>query len=435
MEQRGLDSRLAAKLEMVSITPTTLLGFRVRELRDVLRLSFGDAGLQSRGFAARIVPLEELRATDNDLLPDCLDRAVSALPYGGVPAVAAMGFALGGCASEIPEGAASAFVQAVGRLRGRSSAGHVSDDDIAVLGIADGLSRIRDADDQVAELGAWLISLVDSEPHGDLWSARMRPLAVDLLDDRGRLRASPDTEGCDPMALEICLRQAWPSAFRRVGPPNDGQRRALMADLLSRDVPMPGELDRAAVWLSALRALVGEAAAALVPAIEDVVRALRATQGGLKRWVWEQKRGRRNTMPAKWLIDDEPHVQAFLWAALYPMFGGELRDEQYLPGYGQLQPRYDFRIANLKVIVEVKFLREKADFRRVEEEVAADLGIYFSDPERFDRIITYVYDDCDVHQPELYDGLRNALLQRDSRIVDVVFVRRPSMIPGRRDRV
>jgi hypothetical protein len=98
------------------------------------------------------------------------------------------------------------------------------------------------------------------------------------------------------------------------------------------------------------------------------------------------------------------------------MFDAELRDEQYLPGCGQLQPRYDFGIANLKVIVEVKFLREKADFRRVEEEVAADLGIYFSDPERFDRIIVYVYDDCDGQQPELYDGLRNALLQRDSRI-------------------
>lgn len=207
-----------------------------------------------------------------------------------------------------------------------------------------------------------------------------------------------------------------------------------MADLLLGDLPIHGELDRAAVWIGALRALVGEAATVLVPGVDEVVRILKATQGGLKRWVWEQKPRRAQTLPVRWLIDDEAHVQAFLWAALYPLFGAELRDEQYLPGYGQLQPRYDFGVTNLKLIVEVKLIRTRVDFKKVEEEIAGDADIYFSDPNRFDRMVAYVYDDCDIHYPELYDGLRNALIARDSHIIDVVIVRRPSMIPGRLER-
>ena len=78
----------------------------------------------------------------------------------------------------------------------------------------------------------------------------------------------------------------------------------------------------------------------------------------------------------------------------------------------------------------IKLTTAKGDLKKVEEEIAADLGIYFSDPNRFDRMIAYIYDDRDIYEPEPYDPLRNTLKKRDHWVVDVVFVRQPSMMPA-----
>ena len=207
-----------------------------------------------------------------------------------------------------------------------------------------------------------------------------------------------------------------------------------MEALLTSPLPTDGELERAAVWLEALTVLVRRISAELVPDIDTLVDTLRATQSALRRWVWEAKPHRHGVAPARWLIDTEAHVQAFLWAVLEPRFGDWLVDEQYLPGYGQMQPRFDFGVTGLKTIVEVKIARSVIDFAKIEEEVAGDLGVYFSVPMRYDRLVAYIYDDCDVARAERYDTLRTALLQRDTRISDVIIVRRPSMIPDRSGR-
>jgi hypothetical protein len=164
------------------------------------------------------------------------------------------------------------------------------------------------------------------------------------------------------------------------------------------------------------------------------VRLLQNTQSAMKRWVWEESARRRSTDPARWLIDNEYHVQSFLWAVLYPIFGSDLRDEQYLIGYGLKQPRADLIIVGLKLIIEVKFVREKRDFSEIEEQVSGDLGLYFEDPERLDRLVVYAYDDCDSQHPEQYDILKGALKARDQRIDDVIIVRRPGMLPPRNER-
>jgi len=204
-----------------------------------------------------------------------------------------------------------------------------------------------------------------------------------------------------------------------------------MEALLSTPMPADGDMERAAIWLAALRHLVRRISTALVPTYESLAETLKAAQSALRRWVWDSKPNRQGIGPARWLIDDESHVQAFLWAILEPRFGDDLVDEQYLPGFGQKQPRCDFGVIGLKTIVEVKIVRSAADFPKIEEEVAGDLGLYFSDPERFDRMIVFVYDDSDKVHPERYDTLRSALQLRDERVNDVIIVQRPGMIPGR----
>jgi len=81
----------------------------------------------------------------------------------------------------------------------------------------------------------------------------------------------------------------------------------------------------------------------------------------------------------------------------------------------------------------VKIVRTPADFALIEEWVAEDAGLYFREPARFERMVAFVYDDCDRAWPERYAGLATALERRE-RVVAVVIVRRPGMIPDRNAR-
>ena len=49
-------------------------------------------------------------------------------------------------------------------------------------------------------------------------------------------------------------------------------------------------------------------------------------------------------------------------------------------------------------------------------------------------MVVYVYDDRDRPEPEMYPVIQDALRRRSDRIVDVVIVQRPSMIPVRSQR-
>lgn len=193
------------------------------------------------------------------------------------------------------------------------------------------------------------------------------------------------------------------------------------------------DVPRAAVWLCALDRLIAGATTSLVPSVSDTARILRSVQHALKRWRWESQSTRRGVIPARWLIDDEYDVQALLWAILYPIYQSALVDEAYLPNWGNVQPRVDLGVTTLKLIIEVKIAREPRDFAKFEEQIAGDLGLYFKVTSQFDRMIVFVYDDCDKAHPERYQSLTNALMQRE-RIEDVIVVRRPSMIPRRGQR-
>ena len=139
-------------------------------------------------------------------------------------------------------------------------------------------------------------------------------------------------------------------------------------------------------------------------------------------------------MPARWLIDKEPDVQALLLAVLYPHFVDQLEDEQYLQGFGLRQGRFDFAVTSLGVIVEVKVMRSTADVHDIEAAIAEDLALYFKDGNPFKTMIVYIYDDSDRPEPEKYPTICDALKRRSERIIEVIVVQRPSMIPNRGNR-
>ena len=418
------------------MTAQYILTERRNELKKTVQGSFDDARPHSKAFALRILGFT-LAAEILDICEFDFSAVLESVDYGGFPDVAYLGFGIGAYTrNELPKQTIDAFISGLERLQSRKSnrLKDFASDDIAVLGVADGISKLLTSEADVTLARTWLLALLGEHSVGNIWSDRMRALAGDLLDDVGRLRTKVEEDDTDKLALELCLRASWPYAFRNCPYPDQQARNALLKTLLVESAPPYGDLERTAIWLRTLDLLVDETVEALTPSISDTVRILKNTQHSFKRWVWDEKTRRGRVEPAHWLIDNEGHVQSFLWAALYPIYGPDLVDETYLPGYGQVQPRFDLGITKLRLIIEVKVLRERRDFAEIEEQVAGDLGLYFKDPDLFDRMVVYVYDDCDVQYSERYDGLKNALRERGERIEDVIIVRKPSMIPPRKSR-
>lgn len=216
--------------------------------------------------------------------------------------------------------------------------------------------------------------------------------------------------------------------------PSTPERRELFKRLIAEPPPSDREVLHAGSWLCALDVLISQFAASAVPDVHHVSRILSATQGSFRKWRWEAQPTRRDTMPARWLIDKEADVQAFLLSVLYPYFGSQLEDEQYLQGFGLRQGRFDFSITGLRLIIEIKVLRTSADINDLEAQIADDLALYFKPSNPFDTLIVYIYDDRDTREPEKYPSIRDALKRRSERIVDVIIIERPSVIPPRKNR-
>lgn len=418
------------------MTVQTILRECRSELINRIKEDYANSMYHSKGFVCRLLGEENVKRlviTDGFDLSDYSNRA----KYDGFPYLAYLGFAIGdGLSDSLNQQLVGAFISGLNRLQDRSKSGfdEFLEDDVAVLGVADGIAKLFSMKVQFADqVRRWFVGLLDDFPRRTLWSDRMRDLAADLLDNRGRLREAILDNDPAKLALELSLSGLWPQAFRNSPYPDEKASSHLLKSIISESLPSQGDIEQATVWLKALDVVLDKSIEKLTLTVPDIVRLLMRTQHSFKRWVWETQSRRSRSDPACWLIDNEAHVQSFLWSVLYPIFGSELRDETYLPSFGQVQPRYDLGIVNLKLIIEVKIARERRDFELIEEQVAGDLGLYFKEPERFDRMVVYIYDDCDREYPEKYDTLKNALMGRE-RIESVVIIRRPSMIPNRNQR-
>ncbi len=79
-------------------------------------------------------------------------------------------------------------------------------------------------------------------------------------------------------------------------------------------------------------------------------------------------------------------------------------------------------------------MRTSSDVNDLEAQIADDLSLYFKEENPFESMVVYIYDDRDRPEPEKYPVIQDALKRRSDRIVDVVVVQRPSMIPERSQR-
>jgi hypothetical protein len=112
---------------------------------------------------------------------------------------------------------------------------------------------------------------------------------------------------------------------------------------------------------------------------------------GLERW--PSYPASANASGTPWNVENEYHVQSLLWLVLAPLLPG-LRFEETLPSIGRTHPRVDLALPRLQLAVEVKYIRNKLDFARVTNELAADSSLYISNDEHgYSRMLFFVWDD------------------------------------------
>lgn len=212
---------------------------------------------------------------------------------------------------------------------------------------------------------------------------------------------------------------------RRLGrQPGPEEHRRAFEQIMS---PVSIDPERAVFYRAALQSIFAvEATIDLVqPTIDQVVQLLRGLSAALKRWPWEEKgkTQHRNVTAQRWDVQHEYHVQSLVWAILRPVFPG-LEDEENLPSLGPKHPRADLLVPGLRLVIEIKFLREATQAARANiiEEIAADAGIYRTTGSGYDAIIALIWDATGStnHHAEIEAGIRKL-----QGITDVVMISRP----------
>jgi REase_DpnII-MboI len=180
---------------------------------------------------------------------------------------------------------------------------------------------------------------------------------------------------------------------------------------------------RAALRLAAF-SWICRSAPVIVPgriAINNITELLKRVPAGLRRWAWDEKPRTKGGEARKWHIDHEYHVQDLLYFLLAPIFP-DLKDEEYFSSLGQKQPRTDLFIPSMKLIIEVKFLRQTDKVTKIIDEVAADASLYLKEGTDYLGIIAFVWDASQRVE-------EHALLQEGLRqirgVLDAIIVSRP----------
>lgn len=223
--------------------------------------------------------------------------------------------------------------------------------------------------------------------------------------------------GTTPCAVELRLALA----SRGIATSTDDDGKELLQRLIRGE--LPDDPFHAQVLLAALD-WTRRAAPITLPGQatpETVAQLLAEAPRALQQWPWEDKPKTKNSRSAKWHIDNEYHVQALLWAMLAPVFP-DLKREEYAPPVGPIQPRIDFGIPSLRLLVEVKFARTRSALKETVNEIAQDNSNYFTKPGLYDRLLVFVWDNSGHSEDHaiICEGMRAY-----DRVVDAVIVSRP----------
>lgn len=236
---------------------------------------------------------------------------------------------------------------------------------------------------------------------------------------------SPIPEVEDGRLVELAA-QDWflslPGSPQVVPARRKALKQALVEQALREDAGSRTANEAALIW-RAIHNAISEATSEILRSPETVVHMLEQFEASMKRWRWDAQELKS---PVRWPIVSEREVQDILYLMLRPVFL-DVEDEDALPKFGHSTYRADFGIPSLGLLIEVKYARSAAAFKDIEKEVLEDIVPYLQTPERYNRIIVFIYDDSASVQ--VHETTARAL-RRAPGIAGVVIVSRPSQLPA-----
>lgn len=364
--------------------------------------------LAARGFAAWIQQDQPVRLA---LLKELAMNAVATAEPVESNAVALLGYA-----ASVDGAFAQAFLDGVARLSrrqyfvaGRPPAFEVNG--LALLGVACGLYAHCASD--AAEV-VWLKDLLGKSLHPrrpNDWSEALIAAAAEILEDRSAAERIPDD-----LRVALAARGALEAT------------QAARASAWTYIAGLEGSGDgmtRAAAQVATLALLVRESSTLRTGtnSAADVANVLSNVNRSMRRWTWESSPRTPKSAVARWVVDNEYHVQDMLWVILAPMFP-DLDDEEWLKSLGQHKPRADLAIPSLRLVIEVKFARKGSkSFSELIQEVAADASTYLAEGSGYNTLIAFVWDDA--ARTEEHSELRQGLM-RIRGVADAIVLPRPA---------
>jgi hypothetical protein len=347
------------------------------------------------------------------------------------PVLAVLGYSLYHFPGTAPHAAPHALAEGMTRLRARDPFPpdriSFAFDHTALLGLVLGTKALGEAG---AGHRSWLASVIDDPRRGPLglFQALLTGCIrseltgeATLIYDAGRYQCAEERA--------LLVWGVVRGALRFVDPRLDVatfQAQALYSVLLADATgTAPG---RAAAMWAATRDLLARSTAEIVRTRSHVATVLRRFQAAMRRWRWDDPQRVRRAV--RWPIVAEREVQDILWLVLRSAFD-DVVDEESLPRVGHSTYLADFGIPSLKLLVEAKFARQAADFKKLEKEIMEDAAAYLAGTAgRYDRMLVFIYDDSSSVQE--HDVTVKAL-RRVPGIEEVIIVSRPSQLPPDQD--
>ena len=299
-----------------------------------IRDSISECQLHSLAFARRIcddaLAVETGLATALGISDDTA--------YGGFPEVASLGYQLASSQTRSEE-LELRFLDGIKRQQNRSEKAleALSSDDVALLGIADGISAIRKyfPESEMHQIQEWLLDLINKEPKRNLWTSRLRDLAGDLLDRLGRLRTPPPWSNLSSATLELVLRASWPNEFIDVELPSRDVYKEIFTDLMKRGMPTAEQVEEITVWIRSFDLLVQQNSESLFPRSESEKIAISMLEAIKEKFDLLAHRNTRIRIAVGLLI-------------IIPVWTGLFLVKESLPKI--LQDRFDFLVGFVSLI-------------------------------------------------------------------------------------
>lgn len=229
-----------------------------------------------------------------------------------------------------------------------------------------------------------------------------------------------ESKGAFELAVHV-LMCSLPGAETTLPERRQAILKALVEQVLREDLSQRGAYEAALIW-RAIQGAISDAASNLLRTPKTVLHVLAQFEASMKRWRWDSL---DLAAPVRWPVVGEREVQDILYLMLRPTFP-DLEDEDALPKFGHSTYKADFGIPSLGLLVEVKYAHSAGEFKSIEKQVLEDIVPYLQTPERYNRIIVFIYDDSSSVQ--VHDTTIQAL-RRAPGIEGVVIVSRPSHLP------